>query len=137
MSTDTPDYMQSYADHWQSIVENEDGTLNKDQVARELFDYTTLIGNATEVYLAVTGERFGKVTTSPSAVIDAANERISEALAEDSDWWIATDQLSQGGHKVLGPFVTKELALEVRSYVEKAKAPMSYWVDSETGRTDR
>lgn len=54
--------------------------------------------------------------------------------AEDvgpADWWIATDQLARGGEKILGPFVTRELALEVRSYVEAVKAPVTYWVDSE------
>jgi hypothetical protein len=44
-------------------------------------------------------------------------------------WWITTDALTRGGEKILGPFVTQQLACEVRSYVEKAEAPRTFWVD--------
>lgn len=43
-------------------------------------------------------------------------------------WWITTGPLSGDYEKVLGPFVTKDLALEVRWYVETVKAPESYWL---------
>jgi len=29
-------------------------------------------------------------------------------------WWITTGPLSEGGHKVYGPFETQELAMQVR-----------------------
>ena len=48
-------------------------------------------------------------------------------------WWISTGILARGGIKVLGPFETKELALDVRRYVETVNAPETYWVDSENG----
>jgi len=44
-------------------------------------------------------------------------------------WWVTTDILARGGEKVLGPFATKELAVDVRGYVELAKAPLKFWVD--------
>jgi hypothetical protein len=46
-------------------------------------------------------------------------------------WWIATKPLHQGGEKILGPFESQELALDVRVYVEKVNAPTTYWVDDE------
>jgi len=49
-------------------------------------------------------------------------------------WWITTGPLDGGGEKaekVLGPFESQELALQVRAYVEKVNAPSTYWVDSE------
>ena len=49
-----------------------------------------------------------------------------------TQWWICTDQLKNGGEKKLGPFATKELALDVRNYVERAESgDQTYWVDSE------
>jgi len=46
-------------------------------------------------------------------------------------WWIATDQLTRGGAKLIGPFGSRELALDVRTYVERVNAPYTYWVDCE------
>lgn len=43
-------------------------------------------------------------------------------------WWICTRPKREGGRRVLGPFVTRELALDVRVYVEKAHNPATFWV---------
>lgn len=48
-----------------------------------------------------------------------------------SKWWITTDALARGGKKILGPFESQELALEVRVYVEAAHKTDQYWVDNE------
>jgi hypothetical protein len=44
-------------------------------------------------------------------------------------WWIATDLRRHGGDKLLGPFVSRDLALDVRGYVEKVNHPTTYAVD--------
>jgi hypothetical protein len=44
-------------------------------------------------------------------------------------WWIADGPLARDGVKVLGPFATQELALTVRSHLEKAEDTDRYWVD--------
>lgn len=49
-------------------------------------------------------------------------------------WWICTDVLARGGKKVMGPFVSQELALAVRAYVEAADKREDLWVDSEESR---
>ncbi len=36
---------EKYISFWKDIVENDDGTLNKEQVMRELYDFSVLIGN--------------------------------------------------------------------------------------------
>lgn len=48
-------------------------------------------------------------------------------------WWICTDELTRGGEKILGPFESRDLALEVRAYVEQSPRhkPRTYWVDAE------
>jgi hypothetical protein len=51
--------------------------------------------------------------------------------SELGGWWICTGFLDRGGVKVLGPFVTEELAIDVRRYVENVNHPMTYWVDQE------
>jgi hypothetical protein len=93
MTTETPDYMKTYADHWAEIVQNPDGTLNPDQVARELADYDALLGRVIEVYLAVTEERVGNPAANPQPVIDIVNERVMQAATE-ADYETARDLLA-------------------------------------------
>lgn len=84
MSTTTEtDYMQTYESFWKPIVENEDGTLNKDQVARELSDALTLQEHLTEIYGVVSGDRVSKPFTLPSVVAEMYRESLTEA-ADDA-----------------------------------------------------
>lgn len=58
-----------------------------------------------------------------------------------SKWWIATDALARGGQKVLGPFESQDLALDVRTFLEAvprhkrpdgpARLAETFWVDEE------
>lgn len=86
--SDQPDYVTTYDTFWKRIVENSDGSINRDQLMRELFDYHTVMREVAEVYCHITGGRISKVNTSASAVIavadDYANELVTEALAERS-----------------------------------------------------
>lgn len=76
------DYEQEYENHWRRHVENPDGTLNADQVKRELYDYLMLMGRVAEVYDNVTGGRISKPETMAHHVIDEANRRLDEACDE-------------------------------------------------------
>lgn len=51
-NTTVPDYMQDYESFWKPLISNADGSLNEDQIARELADYRDLMRNASEVYCA-------------------------------------------------------------------------------------
>jgi hypothetical protein len=76
------DYMDTYRDDWKEIVERPDGTLNLDQIARELADYGDLMRWVTETYDGVTGGLISKPNARPSAVTGIVDERIDAAERE-------------------------------------------------------
>ena len=55
---------------------------------------------------------------------------------EELEWWVTTG-LKQNGKKLLGPFVTCDLALSVRTYMEMAGAPATYWVEPVSSNPSR
>lgn len=57
------DYIKDYEDFWKDIVENEDGTLNKDQVMRELSDFSMVIDNCSKAYSRMTHQNISTPTT--------------------------------------------------------------------------
>ena len=63
MNKDKKDYKEEYNDFWKDIVENEDGSLNKDQVMRELSDYSIIIDNCERAYYTMTDGAISKPNT--------------------------------------------------------------------------
>lgn len=57
------DYIKKYNEFWKDIVENEDGTLKKDQVMRELSDYSMIIDNCTLAYSEMSAGNISKPNT--------------------------------------------------------------------------
>lgn len=57
------DYIQKYEDFWKNIVENGNGFLNKDQIMRELFDYSMVMNNCERAYDLMTGGIISKAST--------------------------------------------------------------------------
>lgn len=56
-------------------------------------------------------------------------EAREKLIREQADaWWITTN-MKQNGKKLLGPFSSRDLALSVRTYMEIAEAPATYWVE--------
>lgn len=82
MRPEAIDYVKTYEDFWKSIVENPDGSLNLDQVMRELGDYKALLGQASEVYSEVTGYRISKPNTMAFEVIAEAERHVDELIEE-------------------------------------------------------
>lgn len=68
------DYEKDYQDFWKEIVENPDGSLNLDQVKRELSDYHSFMGTAAEVYMHITDGKISKIQTTAGAIISIADE---------------------------------------------------------------
>lgn len=62
------DYKEEYENFWKGIVENEDGTLNKDQIMRELSDYSMVMHNCAMAYCTMTNQRISKQNTKFSEV---------------------------------------------------------------------
>lgn len=93
------DYMTTYNETWKDIVENPDGTLDKDKVARELADYSMIMGHCTEIYLWASNEAVGKPATLPSVVIGMAEERLGRfENAIDEALEVAPNILYDGDH---------------------------------------
>lgn len=57
------DYIQKYEDFWKNIVENGGGSLNKDQIMRELFDYSMIMNDCERAYDLMTGGIISKAGT--------------------------------------------------------------------------
>lgn len=87
-----PDYMLEYFRFWAGIVEVPFGHLDRDQVARELFDYGKLMENASSVYSELAD--LSKPNTDPAYIIQGAERKYREShayeLAERA-WYLAED----------------------------------------------
>ena len=79
---------KDYEEFWKGIVENEDVTLNKDQVMRELSDYSMVMENCALAYFTMTKQRISKQNTKFFEV-----EGIFKSLFLDMD--IAIDDISE------------------------------------------
>ena len=79
------DYIQKYNEFWKDIVENEDGTLNKDQVMRELSDYSMIIDNCTKAFSLMSGGIISKPNTHFEHVEKLFNDTYSknDYIADD------------------------------------------------------
>lgn len=101
------DYIQEYNDFWKDIVENEDGTLNKDQVMRELSDYSMVMDNCARAYCLMTHSRISKQNTMFFEV-----ENIFYDLFIDKD--IVIDDMSE----ILKINDIDELKKKIRDYFD-------------------
>lgn len=54
---------KEYQEFWKDIVENEDGTLNKEQVKKELCDFSMVMDNCTKAYCEMTCNIISKPNT--------------------------------------------------------------------------
>lgn len=71
--------LDNYENFWKEIVENPDGTINKDQIAKELYDFSRLISNLSSLYSYITGGMVSKPMTNVSAVTSLFEEELQEA----------------------------------------------------------
>lgn len=64
-----------------------------------------------------------------------SEEKTPAPAQAPSDWWVCDGILPPRGtgQKIIGPFATQELALQVRTYVEIAEGRSDLWVDEEDG----
>lgn len=76
------DYVLEYERHWKRIVELPDGSLNRDQIMRELADYSMVMRQVSLAYDEVTGGRISKPHTMAHHVAGEVEERCQEALHE-------------------------------------------------------
>jgi hypothetical protein len=81
------DYETTFEEFWKELVENPDGSLNIDQVKRELHDYSKMLDEVPKVYCHVTGGLISKANTKAEEVIEEfenyVEKRIRERLEEE------------------------------------------------------
>ncbi len=78
-----PEIELKYRDFWSKIVEHEDGSLNVNQIKRELVDYMTFMEQASLVYFHITDGLISKCNTCASSVIMEA-DRVRENEINDA-----------------------------------------------------
>lgn len=80
------DYETNWEDYWKNICTNEDGTLNLDQIKRELADYSFILEQVPTVYCRITNGLLSKPNYYASAVIgvyeDCFNQHVEELKDE-------------------------------------------------------
>jgi hypothetical protein len=84
------DYEQTWEEFWRDIVA-PDGTVNLDQVKRELHDFRQIIKDLSRLYMEVTGGRVSKPNTDVGVVLDLAEEhckrQVAQALRNLAEEW--------------------------------------------------
>lgn len=63
---------------WKEIFQKEDGSIDVEQLKKELMDFSDLIHNATTVYCHVTGNRLSYPTYPAKTVIGVYEEYLEE-----------------------------------------------------------
>ena len=66
---------KEYEEFWKDIVENEDGTLNKEQVKKELCDFSMVMDNCSKAYMEMTRGYISKPNTYFSEVLGIFQEK--------------------------------------------------------------
>ncbi len=76
---------------WADIIENKDGSLNKEQIYKELRDYYFLMKQVPEVYCAITNNALSYTTYSAKTVIsvyeDCLGKEIETAIEDEKEIW--------------------------------------------------
>ena len=71
--------IDNYESVWKEIIENPDGSLKKEQVMKELHDFSVLIGNLSKIYTYMTGSIVSKPMVDAHIIIDLCAEQLQES----------------------------------------------------------
>lgn len=74
-----PDYMIRYYKFWFALIEAETGEISRDALARELFDYESVMEGASAVYSELAD--LSKPNTAPQYIIAGAEQKYREHYA--------------------------------------------------------
>ncbi|WP_232355981.1 hypothetical protein [Burkholderia vietnamiensis] len=79
---DATDPEEQWQQFWKEICTNDDGSINLEQVKKELSDFSMLLSWVPRVYMHVTGGKVSKVNTWPSVVTSLHDEHMEELVEE-------------------------------------------------------
>jgi hypothetical protein len=89
---------------WKSIVTNKDGTVNLEQLKKELYDFSFVMEQVAKVYCHITGNRMSKVTYYADDVIRQADDYYKECHEKDTE----KDKVCTVNAEFLGTFASFE-----------------------------
>lgn len=69
--------------HWKDLVCNKDGTVDMDQVKKELYDFWQVMDRVPKVYDHVTGNQVSKILTDPDVVCRLADDHYNQVCQDD------------------------------------------------------
>lgn len=73
---------------WNSIIRNADGTINEEQVYKELADFSFMIGEVPKVYMHITDNLLSKPNYYAYGVISKADETYQRQYIEQAKGFI-------------------------------------------------
>jgi hypothetical protein len=76
---------ENWDNFWKDIVTNPDGTVNLEQVKKELSDFLFVMGEVPKVYCHITGDRMSKIMYHADAVITQADDYEQERWEKQQD----------------------------------------------------
>lgn len=83
---DTEDYIQTWEQRWKGICTNPDGSLNLDQIMRELHDYAFMLKEVPKVYCEVTGGLLSKPNYYADSVISAFEDEVQRRIEQHEEY---------------------------------------------------
>ena len=102
------DYKKDYNEFWKKIVENPDGTLNKEQVMKELSDYSMVMDHCERAYSLMTNGMISYQNTMFYEVENIFNDIFvpKDLIADDLINTVITEDMSY-----------KEIIKQIRDYL--------------------
>lgn len=108
------DVEREFNKFWKPLIINEDGSVNLEHLKRELSDYSTVLGEVSQVYDHVTHGNISKPNTSAEDVIsvsDDENDKFYYNLFRDDVLSIINEESLSAEEKVE----------EIRNYFDEEK----------------
>lgn len=108
------DVEREFNKFWKSLIINKDGSVNLEHLKRELSDYSTVLGEVSQVYDHVTHGNISKPNTSAEDVIsvsDDENDKFYYNLFRDDILGIINEESLSAEDKVE----------EIRNYFDEEK----------------
>jgi hypothetical protein len=76
------DYQKTWIEFWRPICTCKDGSLNLDQIQRELHDFKTTMDNVSKVYCHITGGKLSTPNYPAATVINVYEEEVTRKIDE-------------------------------------------------------
>lgn len=102
------DYEKIYEDFWKGIVEKEDGSIDLEQVKKELHDYYFILNEVPKVYCEVTNYNISKPNTHAFEVISLLHKYWRPVDEENEEIKIKSEliELYQSIYGIVQPWDT-------------------------------